>query len=146
MKRPTPTKFTPQHPEKYSGDSTNIWSRSSWELKVMRFFDESDNIIYWSSEELVIPYISPVDNRQHRYFPDFIIKVKNKSGDVVVHCIEVKPYKETQMPKRKTKNYLTECATYAVNQAKWKYADIFCQKQGWKFTVLTEYEIGIKKR
>lgn len=146
---PTPRRFIPKHPEKYNGDASNIVARSSWELRVMKYLDATDNIIYWASEELAIPYISPVDGRQHRYFVDFILKVKNKHGEITVHLWEVKPHIQTLIPvqgKRRTKKFLTECSTYVVNQAKWKAAEEFCRNQGWKFSVLTEYELGIKKR
>jgi hypothetical protein len=52
---------------------------------------------------------------------------------------------QTKMPiqKRKTKRFLQEMATYAVNQEKWRAADIFCQEHGWKFLVVTEQELGL---
>ena len=71
-------KFTPQHPEKYKGDATNIIYRSSWEVRVMKYLDNNPAIIWWGSEELHIPYYNPVDKKMHRYFPDFIAKVKRK--------------------------------------------------------------------
>jgi hypothetical protein len=137
--------FKPKNPNKYNGDSTNIIYRSSWELKVMKWLDEHPKVIWWSSEELVIPYRSPVDNRMHRYFPDFIAKMRQKDGLVMTYVIEIKPDSQTKMPtqKRKTKRYLQEAATYAVNQEKWRAADIFCQEHGWKFLVLTEKDLGI---
>ena len=42
----------------------------------MVYCDKNDDIIYWASEELAIPYINPIDKKRHRYFPDFIIKTK----------------------------------------------------------------------
>lgn len=149
MAFPIPRKFFPHHPEKYNGNANNIVARSSWELRVMKYLDLTENIIYWASEELVIPYISPIDGKQHRYFVDFILKVKNKNDDIIIHLWEIKPHIQTLMPvqgKRRSKKFLTECSTYIVNQAKWKAADEFCQSRGWKFSVLTEYELGIKKR
>jgi hypothetical protein len=137
--------FKPKNPKKYNGDSTNIVYRSSWELRVMKWLDEHPKIIWWNSEELVIPYRSPVDNKMHRYFPDFIAKMRQKDGLVMTYVIEIKPDSQTKMPtqKRKTKRYLQEAATYAVNQEKWRAADIFCQEHGWKFLVLTEKHLGI---
>ena len=61
--------------------------------------------------------------------------------------IEVKPKKQTRppkTPKRKTKSYLYECKTYAVNQAKWKAAVEFCEDRRIKFKIITEDELGIK--
>ena len=74
-------RFTPKNPQKYAGDATNIIWRSTWERKVMDWLDQSESVVYWSSEELAIKYYNPVDNKIHRYFPDFIIKVKKKDGN-----------------------------------------------------------------
>lgn len=138
-------RFQPKNPKKYNGDADNIIYRSTWEVRVMKWLDEHPNVIWWASEELPIPYKSPLDNRVHRYFPDFIAKIKQKDGSVMTYIIEVKPLEQTKMPvqKKKTKRYIREAATYVVNQEKWKAADIFCQEHGWKFMVMTEKELGI---
>ncbi len=138
-------RFKPKNPKKYNGSAENIIYRSSWELRVMKYFDESASIIWWASEELAIPYRSPVDQKMHRYFPDFIVKVREKTGLVMTYILEVKPEKQTKIPvqKRKTQKYLQEAATYAINQEKWRAADIFCQEHGWKFKVVTEKDLGI---
>ena len=137
--------FTPKNKGKYNGDTDNIVYRSSWELRTMKWLDEHPQVIYWASEEIAIPYVSPIDNKVHRYFPDFIAKMKRNDGSVMTYIIEVKPEAQTKMPtqKRKTKNFLAEAATYAVNQEKWRAADIFCQEHGWKFVVLTEKHLGL---
>jgi hypothetical protein len=138
-------KFTPQNPKKYNGNPDNIIYRSSWELRCMKWFDDNPNIIWWSSEELAIPYYSPVDKRMHRYFPDFIIKVKRKDDTIMTYVVEVKPEAQTKKPiqKRKTKNFLRESITYVVNQMKWKAADEFCHAHGWEFKIVTEKDLGI---
>lgn len=141
-------KFKPTNPEKYSGNAENIIYRSSWELKVMKYLDINPNVIYWASEELFIPYISPVDEKEHRYFPDFIVRTKKRDGNLETYMIEIKPEIQTKSPEKRskrTRKFLNEIATYSVNQAKWRAADIYCQKKGWKFMVLTERDIGIKK-
>lgn len=137
--------FKPKNPSKYKGDANNIVYRSNWELRVMKHLDDNPAILWWASEELPIKYVSPVDNKVHRYFPDFIVRTKRKDGSEQTLILEVKPYKQTLMPtqKRKTKRYLTEVATYAVNQAKWKAADLFCKEHGWQFKLITENELGI---
>ena len=137
--------FRPKNPKKYKGDATNVVYRSNWELRVMKHFDEDPNVLWWASEELVIPYRSPVDQRMHRYFPDFIAHVKQKTGKEKTIVIEIKPEKQTKKPiqKRQTRRFLEEAATYAINQEKWRAADIFCQKEGWDFMVLTEKDLGI---
>ena len=137
--------FNPKNPKKYNGDSTNIIYRSTWEVRVMKWLDNHPNVIWWNSEELPISYLSPVDNKMHRYFPDFIAKMKQKNGLVMTYVIEVKPEAQTKMPvqKKKTKRFIQEAATYAINQEKWRAADIFCQEHGWKFLILTEKHLGI---
>ena len=112
--------FHPQNPQKYKGDVNNIIYRSSWELKFMQWCDRNENIMEYGSEEFWIPYVSPVDNRVHRYFPDFIIKVKESNEETKTYVIEVKPKRQTVPPKQKsrvTKSYLYEVQTYAVNQS-----------------------------
>jgi len=137
--------FKPKNPEKYKGDPTNIIYRSSWEVRVMKYLDDNPAVIWWGSEELPIPYYNPIDEKRHRYFPDFIAKVRRKDGTVMTYVIEVKPERETMPPtqKKKTKRYLKESYTYIVNQQKWKAADEFCQEHGWEFKILTEKHLGI---
>jgi len=137
--------FTPKNRSKYKGDSENVVYRSSWELRVMKWLDENPSVIWWASEELIIRYKSPIDQKMHRYFPDFIVRLKQKNGTESTVVIEIKPQKQTVKPvqKRKTKRYLQEAATYAVNQEKWRAADLFCKEHGWQFKVLTEKDIGI---
>jgi hypothetical protein len=138
-------RFIPKNPQKYAGDASNIIWRSTWEKRVMEWLDRSDNVVYWSSEELVIRYYSPVDNKVHRYFPDFIVKVRRKDGTVMTHVLEVKPEYQTKQPvqKRKTKRFLEESITYVINQSKWKAATEFCKDHGWIFQVVTEKDLGI---
>ena len=141
------SKYKPSYPSKYKGDPNNIICRSSWERKFCRYCDLNESVISWGSEEFWIPYLSPVDNRVHRYFPDFIMKVRESSGQVKTYVIEVKPGKQTvppKKPKRQTKSYLYECKTYAVNQAKWKAAVEFCKDHMIEFKVITEKELGIR--
>jgi hypothetical protein len=138
--------FKPKHPEKYVGDSTNIVYRSSWEVKVMSWLDNNDSIITWASEELFIPYISPVDNRWHRYFPDFLVKYRTKDNKLSTMMLEVKPKKQTAQPelqKRKTKQFINEVKTWGVNQAKWKAASEYCLDRGWEFKLITEDHLGL---
>ena len=138
-------RFIPKNPQKYAGDASNIIWRSTWEKRVMEWLDRSNNVVYWSSEELVIRYYSPVDNKVHRYFPDFIVKVRRKDGTVMTHVLEVKPEYQTKQPvqKRKTKRFLEESITYVINQSKWKAATEFCKDHGWIFQVVTEKDLGI---
>ena len=139
-------KYKPQNPKKYMGDSSNIIYRSMWERRCMKYFDHNPGVLQWSSEEIAIPYRSPIDNRVHRYFPDFYMKVKEVNGKIKRYVIEVKPAKQTKpptKPKRQTKGYIREAYEYAKNQAKWKMAREFCADRMWEFKVVTEKELGI---
>lgn len=140
-------RFSPKNPKKYRGDPTNIIYRSLWELRVMKWLDEKESVIEWQSEEIAIPYISPLDKRPHRYFPDFVAKIRQADGSVKTMLLEVKPHAQTREPKRskrKTKQYINEVTTWGVNQAKWKSAKEFCDDRGWSFMLITEKELGIK--
>ena len=139
-------KYYPSYPRKYKGDPTNIIYRSLWERKFMVYCDKNESILEWASEEIAIPYRSPIDNRVHKYFPDFYMKVKERGGKVKRYVIEVKPAKQTKppvKPKRQTKGYIREAYEYAKNQAKWKMAREFCADRQWEFKVVTEKELGI---
>ena len=141
-------RYRPSNPKKYKGDSSNIIYRSLWERKFMVYCDNQTKILEWGSEEIVLPYRSPIDNKVHRYFPDFYIKVKESNGKIKRYIIEIKPKKQTvepKMKKKKTKGYFYEVYEYAKNQAKWKAAEEFCKDRMWEFKVLTEDELGIKK-
>ena len=107
----------------------------------MQWCESNSSVEEWASEEIIIPYISPVDGKRHRYFPDFYVKVGNKK-----YIAEVKPLRQTKEPKiqkRNTKKYINEVMTYAVNQAKFKAATEFCKDHGWEFMVVTEKELKI---
>ena len=139
-------RYIPRNIRKYRGDYKNIIYRSSWELKFMKYCDLNDSILEWGSEEVVIPYRSPLDNRIHRYFVDFYIKVEDMSGQIKKYLIEVKPKKQTRppaKPKRQTKRYISEVTEYAKNQAKWKAATEFCEDRQWNFMIITEDELKV---
>ena len=139
-------KFRPKNRKKYNGNPSEIIYRSSWELKFMNYCDNNNKIVKWSSEEIVIPYRCPTDNKIHRYFPDFYIKYKDMKGKLHEKVIEVKPAKQVKEPKvqkRRTKKYLAEVFTYAKNMAKWEAAEGFCKDRRWEFQILTEKELGI---
>jgi hypothetical protein len=137
--------FFPANKEKYRGDVENITYRSTWERRFMMFLDENKSVLEWSSEETYVKYFDPSSQKVRRYYPDFIIKVQRRDGTVGIEMIEIKPYKQTHPPVmgRKKERYLKESLTYATNQAKWKAADIYCNKLGWNFRIITEKELGI---
>lgn len=134
--------FTPVNKGKFIG--TTAFYRSGLELKFMRFCDNNPNVIKWGSENVVIPYISPLDGRAHRYFVDNFVTIKE--GNAVKHyLIEIKPSKQTQEPKTKYKNkehLIYEQSAWIVNQAKWVAAKEFCKKKGLDFLILTEKHLN----
>ena len=112
------SRYKPSNPKKYNGNPNNIICRSSWERKFCQWCDRNKSVVSWASEEISIPYVSPKDNRIHRYYPDFLIKVKEYNNKIQTYVVEVKPKKQTLPPKKKkkiTKSYIYECTTYAVN-------------------------------
>jgi len=140
-------KFRPINPKKYKGDPSNVIYRSRWELVLMKKLDEHPDVLEWSSEEIVIPYRSPIDGKLHRYFPDFYVKRKNREGVIESIIIEVKPYAQTLEPKVQsniTRRYIQEVHTYGINKSKWTQAQEYCKDRGWKFMIFTEHELGIK--
>ena len=141
-------RYQPKNPLKYKGNFRNIIYRSLWELKFMKYCDSNQNILEWGSEEFWLPYRSPLDNKVHRYFPDFYIKVRENNGMVKKYVIEIKPKKQCIEPKpqkKKTRTYIYEVREYAKNQAKWKAAEEYCLDRGLQFKVLTENELGITR-
>ena len=138
-------KYRVKNPSKYQGDVSNVVYRSSWELKFMRYCDSNPSILEWGSESVIIPYISPLDKKIHRYFVDFYMKVKTTSGEVKKYLVEIKPERFTKpppIPQRRTKSFINEVFQYGVNEAKWKSANSYCEDKGWKFLILTEKDLG----
>ena len=113
----------------------------------MAYLDAHKDVVQWSSEEFSIPYRSPIDNKIHRYFPDFRIKKRNPDSSIETVVVEIKPFKETKPPvvqSKPTKQYLREVYTWGINSAKWKAARDYCADRQWKFVIMTEHELGIK--
>jgi len=138
-------KYKIKNPNKYLGNPTNIIYRSLMEKRFMEWCDSNDKCYKWSSEEVVIPYISPIDNKQHRYFPDFLIQTQKGW-----FLIEVKPLTQSRPPKKlvvenlnlkKKRRYIKSVQTWLVNEAKWKAATKVCEKKGWSFQILTEKQL-----
>lgn len=118
----------------------------------MMHLDDHPDVIEWSSEEIIIPYRSPIDNKVHRYFPDFFVKRKGKDGSIQSMLVEVKPRAQTVPPdvkltlkgQKPSRRYINEVMTWGINSAKWQYAEAYCADRGWKFVIMTEKELGIK--
>jgi hypothetical protein len=139
---PYKTKFLPEHIEKYVGNSSKIMCKSLWERKMCKYFDDNDSIINWCYECLKIPYLSPIDGKVHMYFPDFVVKLKDKTGIEKTWIVEVKPHKQTMLPKnKKAKSYKDDTARYLINESKWNAAKKLCSDNKWEFKLLTEKNI-----
>jgi len=139
-------RYTIKNPDKYAGDAKKVIYRSLWERNTFRWCENNPKVKLWNSEEVVVPYISSVDKKLHRYYVDLLIQMENKK----TYLIEIKPKKETQPPKprsRKTKKFINEQLTYIKNNDKWEAANKFAEHNGWKFQVWTEEtlkNLGIK--
>jgi hypothetical protein len=140
-------KFKPKNPKKYQGDPSGIVYRSSLELRFMMFCDSNPAVLAWASEELIIPYKSPIDGKVHRYFPDFWIMTRKRNGEITESVIEVKPKKQCSPPDpakrltktgRKSRRYIHDVKAWGINSAKWEAARALCEGKGWEFVILDE--------
>ena len=147
-------RFRPVNPQKYRGDPSNIIYRSLWEFKFFKFIDLHPDVMWWQSEEVVIPYLSPIDGKMHRYFPDVVLHKKVGPENFETIMIEIKPEGQTRPPDISKKNktptgristrYLNEVKTFGINDAKWKAARLYCSAKGWKFEIMTEKHLNIR--
>ena len=145
-------KFRPKNPTKYKGDPTKIIYRSLWEFKVFKWMDSHPDVIWWQSEEVIVPYRSPIDGKIHRYYPDVVVHKRDGAGQPQTIMIEIKPSSQCIPPDIKNNNktktgrisriYLNEVKTWGVNEAKWKAAKNFCADRGLQWTIMTEKHIS----
>ena len=116
----------------------------------MKWLDLTESVHYWGSEEFYVPYYDPVEKRRRRYYPDFIFRYTDADGLILTEVVEVKPYAQTicpeTNPKRKTQAWVRKVETYVTNQAKWDATKKMCAKKGYKFRIITEYDLGFKSR
>ena len=134
-------KYIPTNPHKYIGNQQNVIYRSLWERRFMVYCDTTDKVIKWASEEVTVKYISPLDRKWHKYYPDFYVELSNQKGITKEYLIEIKPKKQLKKPKqpsRKSKSFLWESRESVKNMSKWEAAKRFCDHKGWEFKVLTE--------
>lgn len=125
------------------GDPTGIVYRSSFELRMMQWLDTHPEIVKWSSENIAISYVSPVDGRYHRYFPDMFVRKKDADGKLQSLIVEIKPKVQTIPPQlvegtKKSRRYMKEVMTWAINSAKWEAAQRYCEERKWTFVVMHE--------
>ena len=137
--------FAPKNQGKFMG--TKATYRSGLELKFFRFCDDSPNVLKWGSENVVVPYRSPLDNKLHNYYVDNLVVIK-EGQEIKKYLVEIKPYKQTKKPQtkyRKKQHLLYEQKAYITNQAKWAAAREYCKKSGFTFIIITEKELYSKK-
>ena len=137
--------YKPVNKHKYTGKGTPRYL-SSWELKFFKWCDRNPYVEAWSSESVCLPYISPVDGKMHRYFVDNTVHIRE--GDKLVkYLIEIKPHKQTQPPtkhgNKKQTTVLYETMTWGINQAKWKAAATWCDKNNYIFQIVTEKDFNL---
>ena len=132
-------KFKPKNRTKYKGDPDKIIYRSLWELRFMRYLDSTPSILKWSSEEVVVPYRSPIDGRRHRYFPHFWIRVKTSDGSVKESLIEIKPKAQTSLESAGRSQGKKKQAV--INMAKWEAANAYAKQNKIRFRVISEEQL-----
>ena len=131
-------RFVPKAPEKYKGDPTRIIYRSLWELKLMKYLDSHDDVLYWASEEFSIPYRSPIDGKYHNYVPDFMVQYTDKDGVQHVELVEIKPSNQTTLENARSQGQKIQTH---LNAAKWTAAQEWCSRKGIRFKVINEDQI-----
>ena len=139
--------FVPHNPTKYKGNMP-IKIRSSWEYRFMQWADKTASVIEWGSESTAITYHDPTKPLiPHRYYVDFSILVKDKTGTIKKYYIEIKPKKETIQPVPKkgksNKKFVNEMIQYTRNVAKWKAAVAFAKQKNASFMILTEEDMMV---
>ena len=140
--------YKPVNRKKYLGTQDPVY-RSSYELHFFRWCDNNPRVLEWTSESVVIPYMSPLDNKFHKYYVDNSIVYKINENTVKKFLVEIKPSKQTEPPKRhgnkKDKTFIIEATTYANNLAKWEAAKKWCEGKNFDFLILTEKQLFPKK-
>jgi len=132
--------------KKYISDDRRIIYRSGLELKFCKYCDYTDSILEWVSEPFAIPYIHPVTGKMRNYYVDYLIKKRNPDGTTTTYLIEAKASNMLKPPKKPSKyaskkvkaRYRKMLARVLVNIAKYRYAQKYCDKKGYKYAFLTE--------
>jgi hypothetical protein len=130
--------YTVKNPQKYIGKGVPRY-RSSWELSMMMFLDNNDNILHWASEAIKIPYKHPFTGKPTIYVPDFFVVYKNKHGKTLAEIVEIKPKKQSLIESKvaNTKDRMV----VAINHTKWAACSAYCKANGFSFRVITENEL-----
>ena len=131
-------KYKVKVPDKYLGDPSKVTYRSSWEYEVFKFFEQSNKIVSWASEEIIIPDLDH-KGQKHRYFPDVYFEHANGKK----YLVEIKPLAQTRPPKegKSKRRFIKEQIRYKINQNKWIAAKDFCDRHGLVWMVWTEKDL-----
>ena len=101
-------------------------------------------MLEWGSENVIVPYRNPNNNRVSRYFVDNYILLK-EGNKTKRYLIEIKPFRQTKAPNtkryRSQKNLLYETAAWKQNQAKWEAAEKWAKKHSAEFIIITEKDL-----
>lgn len=148
--------YKPIHPEKYIGKEFPLF-RSGLELSFFLFCDKNEKIQTWGSENIIIPYLSLLDNKVHKYYVDSYITIK-EGNTLKKYLIEIKPKKYTLPPvfksKQKEKTKVYETRQWIQNQSKWAAAKKWVEARNkerrqndpvTEFLLLTEENLTSKK-
>lgn len=144
MARPNVTRYKVINKDKYIGAS-EPYSRSSWEMTVMRMFDKiagtPGSNLFWGSECVTISYFNPLTRKWASYLPDFLVIYKDKNNVQHINLLEIKPVKD--ILEQNTSKNISEYqkCTMAVNAAKFTAAQKYCASRGWTFRIVTEKEL-----
>jgi hypothetical protein len=142
-------------------DKGGVYYRSSLELKMMTWLDNSPYVSKWCGECMTIPYQmthyeknGDIDVRTHTYYPDFYYELSLPDGNIKKMVIEVKPQKEYDHVVLLSENKLAppdakdnikkwrrfeyDLKMAQKNKDKWEQMIKYCDKKGWEFKVVTE--------
>lgn len=135
------------HPEKFIGDyseKVGVPYRSGLEYRFIKTIDSSEVCIRWTYEHdaFIIPYMSPIDHRQHRYYPDFYVEVRLYNGETKRYLVEVKAQKDTQKPDPKKfkdrSSYAYQLRQSLLVEVKRRAAENWCKQHGLQYLFVTE--------
>lgn len=130
--------YTVKNTAKYVGKHKPKY-RSGWEFTFMNFCDNNENVLYWASEAIAVPYRNPFTGKPSQYIPDFFVVYKNKYGNQIAEVVEIKPKKQSLIESKVVS--LKDKMTVALNHAKWAAAKAYCKQQGYTFRVITEDDL-----
>jgi hypothetical protein len=129
--------YTVKNTAKYVGKGVPRY-RSGWELAFMRFLDNNDHVMQWASESIQIPYRNPITGKQSIYVPDFLITYRTRQNTLIAEVVEIKPKKQSVIESKMSNN---DRMVVAINYAKWDSATKWCNRNGLKFRVITEFDM-----